>query len=316
MLTKEANKTPVFEWLNREDFSIKTGELSKIEIQTLLPKYVLGYSSGENELLSLPFFKTRFLSYDEYADKLAYDEPYGYPPQPESRLIFLDTQYSQAILLCNLLMQDEQILAPLCEEVGIEDIDRFRLIICQDKLIEFHEDILIDKKLTLEQVEKEKLHLVELTSNLKRSIEALKKCATCYEYRYTEQENEEEGREYLVLDYKVTEATKKAFCFHFSDKPLELFQLFQILISLNAYVVSEEDKKKVYQSQDIFINQDIYPIPLEEDRILRFKDIWIKKKGIDRPIFTKELSDGEHQFLHSLGALPAFQERKLSFLIG
>ncbi len=64
-IIKEIGETPIFEWVNRSEYSNKKEPLGKMEIQMLLPKYVLGYSSGENELLSLPFFKTRFLHYDE-----------------------------------------------------------------------------------------------------------------------------------------------------------------------------------------------------------------------------------------------------------
>ena len=58
-ITKAVEETPIFEWVNRHEYSDKIDKLGKTEIQLLLPKYVLGYSSGENELLSLPFFKTR-----------------------------------------------------------------------------------------------------------------------------------------------------------------------------------------------------------------------------------------------------------------
>ena len=84
-------------------------------------------------------------------------------------------------------------------------------------------------------------------------------------------------------------------------------QLFQILLELNAFVVSKIDKKRVYESKNLFINQDIYPMPLEEDRIIRFKNLWVKKEGLNKPLFTKELSDGEHQFLHTLGLCLLFK---------
>ncbi len=314
-ITKEVGQTPCFEWLNRNEYSNKTEPLGKKEIQLLLPKYVLGYSSGENELLSLPFFKTRFLHYDEYADKLIHEEPFGYPPKSEGRLIYLDNQYSQAILLANFLMQDDEMLAPFKEEVELEDLDEFRLIICMDKYLDLHEDILRDRTITLEQLHDDKNNQVQLTHNLRESIEILKKCATCFEIQYIEQSNNENGREYLILDYKVTQATKDAFRFHFAESPLQLFQLFQILLELNAYVVSTEDKKRVYQSKNIFINHDIYPNPLEDDRIIRFKNLWIKKKGLNHPLFTKELSDGEHQFLHSLGLCLLFKNESCLFLL-
>lgn len=314
-ITKSVGETPAFEWENRADFSGKITPLGKKEIQQLLPKYVLGYSSGENELLSLPFFKTRFLHFDEYADKLTYEEPFGFPPRSEGRLIYLDKEYSQAILLANFLMQDKLLIAPFNEEVELEDLDEFRLIICMDKYLHLHEDILRDRKITLEQLQDNKDNQVQLTHNLKDSIEILKKCATCFEIQYKEQENNENRREYLILDYKVTQATKDAFRFHFSESPLQLFQLFQILLELNAYVVSSNNKKRVYESKNIFINHDIYPNPLEDDRIIRFKNLWIKKKGLSQPLFTKELSDGEHQFLHSLGLCLLFKNESCLFLL-
>ena len=313
-ITKEIGKTPLFKWVNRNEYSNKKEPLGKIEIQNLLPKYILGYSSGENELLSLPFFKTRFLHYDEYANKLIKEESF-YPVKSEGRLIYLDNQYSQAILLANFLMQDEKILAPFNEEVELEDLDEFRLIICMDKYLDLHEDILRDRKITMEQLHDDKNNQVQLIHNLRDIIEILKKCATCFETQYFEQKDNEEGREYLILDYKVTQATKNAFCFHFAESPLQLFQLFQIFLELNAYVVSAEDKKRVYQSKNIFINHDIYPNPLEDNRIIRFKNLWIKKKGLSKPLFTKELSDGEHQFLHSLGLCLLFKNESCLFLL-
>ncbi|MGJ1243571.1 MULTISPECIES: restriction system-associated AAA family ATPase [Sphingobacterium] len=315
-ISKEVDGTPIFEWVNREEYSNKTAPLGKKEIQLLLPKYVLGYSSGENELLSLPFFKTRFLHFDEYADKLIREDSFGFPPKSEGRLVYLDKDYSQAILLANFLMQDKATLSPFMEEVELEDIDEFRLIVCMDKYLDLHEDILRDRTVNLED---KRTCQVQLTSNLKDSIEILKHCATCYETRIIEQDNGEEVNEYLILDFKVTETTKEAFRFHFANeeynKPLQLFQLFQILLELNAYVVSNDDKKRVYQSKNIFINHDINPVPLEDDRIIRFKNLWIKKKGLNRPLFTKELSDGEHQFLHSLGLCLLFKNESCLFLL-
>jgi hypothetical protein len=63
------------------------------------------------------------------------------------------------------------------------------------------------------------------------------------------------------------------------------------------------------------LNLNIYPNPLEDDRIIRFKNLWIKKKGLSKPLFTKELSDGEHQFLHSLGLCLLFKNESCLFLL-
>ncbi|RRJ89410.1 restriction system-associated AAA family ATPase [Paenimyroides tangerinum] len=322
-ITKEVDATPVFEWVNREEFTDEKDVLGKKQIQRLLPSYVIGYSSGENELLSLPFFKTRFLHYDEYKDKLIRQEQFGFPPKSEGRLVFLDKDYSQAILLANFLMLDDKTLSHFKKEVGLEDIEEFRLIIRLDEDLLFHEDILRDLTESKKHAsDKTKYDHVNLVYNLKESIEKLKYCATTYNYESENMEDlisEDAGREYLILDYKVTEVTKEAFRFHFANEafnqPLQLFQLFQILLELNAFVVLEKDKSRVYQSKNIFINHDIYPNPLENDRILRFKNLWVNKKGINKPLFTKEFSDGEHQYLHVLGLCLLFKNENALFLL-
>ncbi len=48
-------------------------------------------------MLSLPFFKMRYIQYDEYLQSLKQDD--AYDESPLSKLIYLDNEYSQAILL-------------------------------------------------------------------------------------------------------------------------------------------------------------------------------------------------------------------------
>ncbi|MCA9819085.1 MAG: ABC transporter, partial [Cyanobacteria bacterium HKST-UBA01] len=116
------------DWENLEKLEerekISTGRALR---RALLPDYVLGYSSGENEILSLPFFKMRFVQYDEYAQALRKQDHYG--DHPESRLVYLDSAFSQAILLCNLLFQDADALTPFRDDVKIEEVKEFRIII-------------------------------------------------------------------------------------------------------------------------------------------------------------------------------------------
>ena len=44
-------------------------------------------------------------------------------------MAYLDSGFSQAILLCNLLFQNETALQPFREDVGIEALREFRIII-------------------------------------------------------------------------------------------------------------------------------------------------------------------------------------------
>ena len=86
-IVKKANERPKINWVNQEEFR-KTKELSRFESKALLPEFVVGYASGLNQTLSLPFFKSRFLQYDAYLENLKTGE--YIVPKPESSLVFLD----------------------------------------------------------------------------------------------------------------------------------------------------------------------------------------------------------------------------------
>ena len=125
---KNPGESVRFQWVNQSDFETDVYEVFKGgHADILLPQYVLGYSSGENEILSLPFFKMRFVQFDEYWTALAKQLPY--PGRPDARLAYLDSGFSQAILLCNLLFQDETTLQPFREDVGIDALREFRIIL-------------------------------------------------------------------------------------------------------------------------------------------------------------------------------------------
>ncbi len=131
---KEPGESVRFLWDNQDKFETDINEVFRAGYaDILLPEYVLGYSSGENEILSLPFFKTRFIQFDEYWDALTRQSSYS--GRPETRLAYLDTSFSQAILLCNLLFQDKETLAPFREDIGVESLREFRIVLRRSILL-------------------------------------------------------------------------------------------------------------------------------------------------------------------------------------
>lgn len=321
-IVKKKDSRPEIKWVNENEFR-EISQLSQQESKSLLPKYVVGYASGNNETLSFPFIKSRFLQFDEYLSTLASKEFVS--PTAETSLVYLDEVYSQAILLTNLLMLDcinedkkNDLLAPFKDNVGVEDVDTFRLIIRSDIRItppknsnstEVEKDIRLIQNLDLK--------IPEQKPNLTSYIEKLKSCTTTWYDSYLMEYDDllpSNDINYLYLDFKVNKATKEAFQFHFDEDPLKLFELFQLLMLQDAYKVSSEQKKNIYTTQNIFLNQDINFIPEEQERILRFKNLKLKKKGITKGIFTKELSDGEHQLLHTLGLCLLYREQRCLFL--
>lgn len=322
-------------WRKLEEFERdQASSLGRVLRRKLLPEYVISYSSGENEILSLPFFKTRFIQFDEYWQTLRKQEIYN--NQPEARMLFLDNSFSQAILLCNLLFQDDDTLWPFQKDIGINSLTEFRIILRRSILltsaqVETFDSDSDNQRRTLESIVKDHpalsvekdeqgnplyrlnlLHLLEGDKKSSRIISSLKRCATlCYE---------DDANDTLILDYRVTSATKQAFRENFQD--LEnpensarlLFQAFQVLLTLNLYTVSDLLKADLYQSKSHYVSETI-PVLASDQRIMRFKNFYFTKQGAKKPMLLKELSDGEHQLLHSLGLCLLFRNTNSLFLL-
>ncbi|MNX99411.1 hypothetical protein D3C86_1318550 [compost metagenome] len=142
---------------------------------------------------------------------------------------------------------------------------------------------------------------------ISKSIERLKACSTTSYYNH--------GTKELVLDYFVDKECREAFKFHFANDAFELFRTFQVLLNLNNYKTPKKIKQKVYHSKNIYINQDVIPLPYDEERIFRFKDVVLKKDKVDEVIYTKSLSDGEYQFIHSIGLCLLFRDTNSLFFL-
>jgi restriction system-associated AAA family ATPase len=340
LVTKEPQTSPQMRWLNPENFAALSeglsadGICSERERDFLLPQYVLGYSSGENEILSLPFFKMRFIQFDEYWNCLK--EQLSYPGRPETRLAYLDNGFSQAILLCNLLFQDTETLKPFREDVGIESLREFRIIIKRsievsaDVAVGFmageyvergyvEEDYFATNPALVKDVDSGRftVNLMKLLEAVKDSpvnfipiVDRLKSCATCWFV--------DEATDCLYLDYYVNEATREAFRenfdYEFYNSPLALFQAFQVLLTLNLYAVSDSLKTDLYKSDSHYVSETV-PTLASDERIMRFKFVKFSKVGVEEPVMLKSLSDGEHQLLHSLGLCLLFKNTNSLFLL-
>lgn len=236
-----------------------------------LPDLIIGYSSGENEILSIPFLKTRLIHFDEY--RTALEENLKYL-EPESSLLYVDYEMSQAVLLANLIFQGKEVLKPIREEIGIADIVRFRM------------------NINLHQDKSSSLYLIDQYNKV---IDNFKKCATSI----FEIEDEK-----LLLDFYINDATIAAFKKNFPDGIFQLFQAFQILYTLNYHDIDEEVKTEIYESKGYYTDGKV-PKPKPAETVFHFLDYYIKKQhpGSDEEVhlLMKNLSDGEQQFLHTMG---------------
>lgn len=273
------------------------------DVKELLPSYIVGYSSGENEILSLPFYKMRLIQYDEYVDDyLAKDISFK---TPEARMIYLDDAFSQAIFITNFIYTDEKVNKVFTETIGVESVESFRLVIKDD----------IDTRVVVEVKEKGKkgTQLKDRSRFLKEQIgEQIDKLRSCATMEYKNEKTNE-----LYLDYYLDDNIKEAFTLQFGKGKggrLALFQIFQVLINLNYYYIDKETKKKLYESKSLF-SKGYLPQVSWNKRFFTFKNFMLKKKGIDDLIYSKSLSDGEYQFLHSIGLALIYRDTQSLFLL-
>jgi restriction system-associated AAA family ATPase len=281
------------------------------------------------------------VQFDEYWQALKQQLPY--PGRPESRMVYLDSGFSQAILLCNLLfqeaetlrlLQNAETLRLLCEDIGIEALKEFRIIIkrsielditqipafgSQDESKQESIDEIIENHPALTSIEDElgstryQVNLVDLLDgddDSDKVIARFKRCATCWFL--------DQATDTLYLDYYVNEATRQAFRENFSFEvhrsPIELFQAFQVLLTLNLYAVSDSLKADLYQSDSLYISENV-PTLAADDCIIRFKNFWLTKTDVSEPVLLKSFSDGEHQLLHTLGLCLLFKNTNSLFLL-
>jgi restriction system-associated AAA family ATPase len=348
-IVKQPSEAPKWFLLNHAEQE-GTVELSvgQTLARQLLPDYVLGYSSGENEILSLPFFKMRFVQFDEYDQALKQQLPY--PGRTESRLVYLDSGFSQAILLCNLLFHDPVGLTPFRADVNIEELNEFRIIIrrsievgesqisafsSQDTSKQEIIEEIVGTHPALIAIEDESqgkryrvnlVHLLEDDDTIIRDdddtifndrkaqsnkiIPRLRRCATCCYL--------DDASDTLYLDYRVDDATRQAFRdnfdFEVNHSPIALFHAFQVLLTLNLFAVNDSLKADLYQSDSHYVSETV-PTLASDERIMRFKFVKFRKSDVAEPVMLKNLSDGEHQLLHTLGLCLLFKNTQSLFLL-
>ena len=276
-----------------------------------LPDLVVGYSSGENEILSIPFIKNRLVHFDEYKEainKLPYSEP-------ETSLIYIDKEMSQAVLLACLLFEDKETLKPLKDELGIIGIQSFRMNfnLLSTGFPEKDDPTLIK--------------MVPLVDHLADKIEILKKCSTSWfkSKKGILVHSQSTDADRLTLDFFVginptnedERKTQQAFRDNFNSS-FEFFRLLQVLYELNNNIVSDSTKEEVYKSGGFYTDGKL-PSASPEDNVFYFLDYMILKKikGLKKPkeLLLREFSDGEHQFLHTMGICLMLKDRRTLLLL-
>lgn len=309
-ITKEKGKEPVMtvepnpfskeKGIEPREVSLKPSVRSQERApgKEFLPDLVVGYSSGENEILSLPFIKNRLIHFDEYKEAVKKGFPFY---EPETSLLYIDAEMSQAVLLACLLYEDpDTTLKPLRDELGIVGIQSFRMNLNMQGLA----------------MDEEKTEHVPILQHVHKIIDSLKSCATSWYERKPERKGSNDHLfSVLILDFFIDDKTKEVFTDHFKSS-FELFRFFQMLYELNANIIGTATKEEVYKSRGFYTDGKL-PSAGPEDRVFYFLDYMILKEenGNVNERLLREFSDGEHQFLHTMGICLMLKDRRTLLLL-
>jgi restriction system-associated AAA family ATPase len=152
-----------------------------------------------------------------------------------------------------------------------------------------------------------------LLPKVEDTIIKLRKCATVNHIE-REVSGEDKGNiKFEYLDFYFNPKTKEAFKKHF-DNPLKLFRAFQVLSLLNLRILDKKLKKEIYNSDSLYAMYKV-PAPKEVEHVFHFNLFKLKKEKSNDKMLLKAFSDGEHQFLHTMGICLMLQNKSALFLL-
>lgn len=267
------------------------------EAISLLPRKVVGYTSGDNETLSLPFL----LSRSGYADEVysqALDDSAGGIGIPDTRLMLIDYGTHLEALVANLLLSGAAESRELLAHAHLKELHSFRCVV----------------QLSHSAVPKAPRHLrnrssrkgIQLTSELETYLDQLKRCSTCFHF--------EQKTEKYTFDFYVDGQTTKAFSV-FWKATLDLYSALHKLAMLNDLAIPKPTRDRFRKDTEKRRFAARLPEPQDEDKVFRFERVNFRAEGTDKIVDYVSLSDGEHQLAQVLGTFCMLSFPDVLFLL-
>jgi restriction system-associated AAA family ATPase len=249
----------------------------------LLPSKVIGYTSGANETLSLPFLVSRTGYAREVATR-ALKAPEAQDAIPDNRLLLIDYGTHLEVLVANLLLGSQRQRDALLEDVRVQDLHSFRCVIQ-----------LAHPAVSTSGVSRSgRRKGIQLTDELESYIDQLRRCATSYQH--------EPNTDSYTFDFLVTNETRKAFK-TFWKRPLDLYGALHKVAMLNDLAIPKATRSRFRQEtlQRKFASR--LPEPQDEDKVFRFESVEFLAGAGKGIVDYVSLSDGEHQMAQLLGTM-------------
>lgn len=145
--------------------------LTSTETWALLPRKIVGYTSGGNETLSLPFLLSRSGYATEVGERALKEVGIDDQVVPDTRLMLIDYSTHLEVLVANLLLASKDQRIALLEDARVEGLHSFRCVVqlahsAAPKVPPRLKSVALRKG-------------IQLTAELEKYIAQLGRCATC-----------------------------------------------------------------------------------------------------------------------------------------
>jgi restriction system-associated AAA family ATPase len=279
----------------------RDGEWASVSIEdegfgARLPSLIVGYTSGDNETLSLPFFVSR-AGYAKSVREAAFDGPEK--SVADNRLLLIDYSTHLEVLVANLLLGTPPVQKAILEDARLDHLASFRCVIQLNHLV----------RLNSKRRRSEHRKGVQLTDELEGYIAALRAAATCWSY--------DSKQEIYIFDFLVNEATRQVFAKNF-DSPIALYRAFHKLALLNDLAIPSKARDRLKKEIETRRFASRLPEPQDEEKIFRFEQVRFYRgdeKVIARSLDYVSLSDGEHQLAQILGMFAMILQENALFIL-
>jgi len=275
-ITKQPGELPKI--TIKSDNKIQVDETTDPDI-FILPVQVISYSSGHNELISNPFIKSSYHYFDQLTSKASKEIN---EELALSRLFHLDYENSQFVTLCNFLFSEDNNVGLIKNAIEVDELDSFNIII---------------------RYRNYRNNTIEFAQTLQQAIDNLKDCASAVEETKGAANFHELKLSYIIdEDENGKSEMKRAFQRKFGSSILLYRDLF-FLNLMNIHCLGVDTRRKIMHAGKDDNLQFLVPVPSRDKLVFQIDGIGFRKSGEEEPIKYKNLSDGEHQLMHTLGSI-------------
>lgn len=251
----------------------------------LLPTKVVGYTSGANETLSLPFLLSRS-AYAEDVGRRALVEVSRDDKICDTALMLIDYGTHLEVLVSNLLLGKPEVCESLLEEARLNALHSFRCVI--QLAHSAAPKVPSSKKQLFSRPG------IQLTQELEVYIDQLRRCSTCHWH--------DEKTDSYTFDFFVNQASTTAFA-AFWETSLSLYSALHKLSMLNDLAIPKATRERFKKQTQERRFASRLPEPQDEDKVFRFEQVAFKAANKKSVVDYVSLSDGEHQLAQLLGTM-------------